>query len=102
MEIWFGEGILYVREKCTGLTSPVEHINTCSTMWKDIPKKEWVHMFIHTLDLIPRNWYMSLELWRGTAEWDELARNFKQTFSYEDEIPMMDAALKVIKVNIFA
>ena len=31
-----------------------------------------MHLFIHTLDMIPRNSYTSLELRRGTADWDNL------------------------------
>ena len=58
-------------------------------------------MFIHTLDMIPRNWYTLLELRHGTAVWDELANSFKNTFIYVDESPLIDATLQVIKEEIF-
>ena len=58
LEIQFGEGVLYVGIKYNGLTSIVDHLTTCTMMWGNIPKKEWVHM----LDTILKNWYTSLEL----------------------------------------
>jgi len=33
---------------------------------------EWVHMFYHTIDVIPMNWYIEIELLHGTGEWDIL------------------------------
>ena len=56
LEIWFCEEIPYVGRNYTGLISYVDHINTC------IPKHEWLHVFIYTLNTIPRNWFISLEL----------------------------------------
>ena len=59
-----------------------------------------MHLFIHTLYFIPRNWYALVELQRITTNWDELANDFQHTFSYVDDNPMIDVALQVIKDNI--
>ena len=48
--------------KYDGQTDPKEHIQLCITAWKDIPQEEWVHGFIHTLETIPKNWYLEKEL----------------------------------------
>jgi len=41
-----------------GLTNPREHILTCKYRWNEVPRDVWTHMFIHTLDVIPRRWYV--------------------------------------------
>ena len=58
-------------------------------------------MFIHTLDMIPRNWYMSLELRRGIVDWDDLANSFIHTFSYANENPFINIDLQVIQDKKF-
>ena len=58
-------------------------------------------MFIHTLDVIPKNWYTLLERRGGTTEWDEISSSFKHIFSYADENPSIDETLQVIKAKIF-
>jgi hypothetical protein len=75
---------------------------TVHCTWRSIPKKEWTHLFIHTLDTIPKNWYLELEVHRETTDWEELTHNFKVTFSFEDDAPSVDTTLQVIKDNIFA
>ena len=76
LEIQFGEGIPYVGENNTRLTIHVDHINTYITIWNTIPNREWVYMFIHTLDMIPKNRYTSLDIRQGTTEWDDLAKSY--------------------------
>ena len=62
LEIRFGEHMTYNDRKYTGLKDPIEHIEYCSETWKAYPQPEWVHHFIHTLDMIPRNWYTSIDM----------------------------------------
>jgi hypothetical protein len=62
-----------------------------------VPKQEWMHRFIHTLETVPRNWYLELEVHRGTMNWEELIQNFKVTFNFEVESPLVDAVLQVIR-----
>jgi hypothetical protein len=71
------------------------------TTWRHVPKHEWRHKFIHTLETVPKNWYLELEVRRGTIDWDELTLNFKVTFSFEAESPLVDATLQVIRSKIF-
>jgi len=63
---------------------------------------EWVHLFYHTLDVIPRNWYMEIELWHGTGEWDILRERFLFTFLFEDHwMDTVDSTLQLVKAAIF-
>ena len=62
MEIVFGEEISYADKKYTGLTDPGKHIEHCRTVWQEYPRQEWVHQFIHTLEMVPRVWYTSKEM----------------------------------------
>jgi hypothetical protein len=65
------------------------------------PPEEWPHHFIHTLEGIPKNWYVDQELCIGTAKWKTLQQNFIVTFPFEHENPNMDLALKQIRGGIF-
>ena len=101
MEIWFGEKISYTGQKCTWLTNPIEHIEYCRATGEAWSWEEWVHHFVHTLDMIPRHCYTSVELQRGTLEWDELAARFTRTFKFVDDHPSIVVALQVIKMKMF-
>ena len=48
------------------------------------PQLEWVHIFYHTLDVIPMNWYIETGVRHGTNEWDILREGFVLTFNFED------------------
>lgn len=83
------------------MTFPREHILTCGYIWNEVPKDVWTHMFVHTLDTIPRNWYIQLELHRETITWEALTSNSIHTFStYEDDL-MVDTLLQLEKEKIF-
>ena len=101
MEIIFGEEISYNRCKYIVLTNPVKHIDYYHMTWQKYLLQEWVHHFIHTLDMIPRKWYTSVELWRWNIEWEELATSFTHTFEFTDDHPSIDVSLQVMKVKIF-
>ena len=58
------------------------------------PQPEWVHLFCHTLDVIPMNWYLEIKLCHGTVEWDILHEGFIMTFSFEDGFDCIDEALQ--------
>ena len=73
----------------------------CEHNWSEILEDEWVHLFIHTLDTVPRNWYTETELCRGTITWPVMIDNFELTFTFESEYPSIDQALDVIKTKIF-
>ena len=83
------------------MTNPIEHIEYCHSTWEACPQHELVHQSIHTLDIIPRNLNTSVELRRGTIEWDELATSSKHTFDFVDDHPSIDVAFQVINSKIF-
>jgi hypothetical protein len=83
--------------KYSGLSCPTDHVTKCIVQWRSVPRQEWTHLFVHTLDTIPKNWYIELEVHRGTGDWEELTRNFKVTFSFENNNPLIDSTLQVLK-----
>jgi len=48
---------------------------------------------MHTLDIILKNQYLELEVHKGKTNWEEMARNFKVTFIFEDDEPLVNKAL---------
>jgi len=58
------------------------------------PQPKWVHLFYHTLDVIPMNWYVEIELHHGIGEWNILREGFMMTYS-------IDEALQEVKATIF-
>ena len=69
MRIRFSKERDFIQQKYSGESDPRSHIKNCEQNWLDIPEDEWVHLFIHTLDTIPRNWYTKTELRRVTITW---------------------------------
>ena len=66
MAIRFSNDKEPLQQKYTRERDPRAQIQICEQSWSDIPEDEWVHLFIHTLDTVPRNWYTETELRRGT------------------------------------
>ena len=90
-----------MRSKFNGKTSPQEHLKQCYEAWKRVPRDEWVHRFVHTLEPIAKNWYAEVKLHQGTVSWDTLVNNFVLTFSINEIFPALDAAIRVIHTNVF-
>jgi hypothetical protein len=63
-----------------------------------------MHKFIHTLNTIPKNRYLELEIHRETTKWDELIQRFKVNLllNMKHEYPLLDATLQVIRNKIFS
>lgn len=63
MKIRFGQNQEYIQDCYVVEKFPSMHIDICVTIWKEtqIPKEEWVHQFIHTLNVVPINWYVEQE-----------------------------------------
>ena len=55
-----------------------------------------------TLDTVPKNWYVKLELRRGTKVWGDMMKEFIFTFNFEAESPMVDNALQVVMRRIWS
>ena len=62
LEVRFGDEATTVTQRYTGLSDPVENMEQCSPTFSNYPRQEWVHYFIHTLEMAPRGWYTSMEL----------------------------------------
>jgi hypothetical protein len=52
--------------------------------------------------MIPKNWYLELEMRRETVNRDKLTQRFKVTYTFEHESPLIDVALHSIRNNIFS
>ena len=50
------------RSNFIGQNSPREHLRQIYTAWDNIPREEWVHKFVHTLEPLAQNRYMEAEL----------------------------------------
>lgn len=70
--------------------------------WTDVygvkPQPKWVHLFYHTLDFIPMNWYLETKLHHGTKEWDVLHQGFFMMFKSDDGFESIDDVLQEVKV----
>ena len=76
-----------------GKSSQRDHIELCVDRWQEVPQQEWVHQFSSTLDTVPNNWYVELELRWRIKRWIEMVEHFITTFSFEDDFPSIDEAL---------
>jgi len=83
----------YTTHKYVEEGNPTDHVTQCENIWSMTMKKEWTHKFIHTLETIPKNWYLELEMHRDTADWDYMTQRFKVTFNFEHESPLVDVEL---------
>ena len=90
MEVRFGEDVTLINNKYLGLEDPIEHMNHCRTVFAKYPQQEWVHHFVHTLEMTPN---ASMELREGTQDWEGLAKKFSHTFEFTNEHPIVDDAL---------
>lgn len=81
----FGYANTRMTEKYSGKDDPCDHLARWTKAWGMKPQPEWVHIFCHTLDTIPMNWYLETKLHHGTTEWDILRNIFLLTFSFEEE-----------------
>ena len=48
---------------------PKNHVRNCEEAWSNIPREQWAHKFINTLDTTPINWYLQAELRFVTIDW---------------------------------
>jgi hypothetical protein len=50
-----------------GQGTPTKQLEKFITNWRMTPPEEWPHHFIHTLERIPKNWYVYQEMRKGTT-----------------------------------
>jgi hypothetical protein len=60
-----------------------------------------VHKFINNIDTTPINWYLEAELQLTTADWQGMTQNFVATFLFENQHPLVDQALQVVRQKVF-
>ena len=75
-----GEGCKF---RYIGQSCPKDHVQSYEEAWRKIPKEQWVHKFINTLDTMPINWYLEAKLHLNTADWQGMKQNFVATFLFE-------------------
>ena len=72
MMVRFGNLEFYHVGRYDGWNDPIDHLIKCQTLWALQPRDEWVHPLMHTLEEIPRSWYVAEELHRTITTWVEL------------------------------
>jgi len=88
-------------EKYDGKNDPCGHLSKWVKAYGAKPQPQWVHLFCHTLDVIPMNWYLETELHHGTCDGDILREGFIMTFSFEYGFDCIDEVLQEVKAVIF-
>ena len=73
----------------------------CTKAWGEEPQPKWVHIFFHTLDVVPHNWYLETELHRRNVDWAGLIEGFLLTFSFEYVWDCIDDGLHDVRIGIF-
>ena len=68
LKVRFGQALGYVQNWYIGIESPLMHteLRVTKRIENEILEEEWVHQFIHTLDIVPSNWYTQQE-WRHST-----------------------------------
>ena len=90
-----------MRSRFNGKTIPQEHLEQCYEVWKHVPQEEWVNRFVHSLELLAKNWYAEAELLLDTISWDCLVDIFVLTFSINEVFPALDTAVRLINTKVF-
>jgi hypothetical protein len=81
----------------TGHICPKNHVRSCEEAWSNIPKEQWAHKFINTLDTTPINWYLQEERCLATTDWYGMNQNFIATFLFELQYPTVDQDLQILR-----
>lgn len=87
-------------DKYDGQDDPCVHLAKWAQAYGEKPQLEWVHLFCHTLDVIPMNWYLETQLCHGTGEWDILHEGFVMAFNFEDGFDYIDEVLQEVKATV--
>jgi len=102
MHTWFGKPRVRLINKCNGQDDLRAHLAKWTKVYLEKPQPEWVHLLCHTLNVIPMNWYIEMELCHRTCECNILCEGFKMTFTFEDRWwDNTDEALQEVKETIF-
>ena len=96
MTVHLGNAEGYHARRYDGRNGPSGHLMECQTLWALRPKDEWVHVFIHTMDEMPRSWHVSMKPRRDITTWEEPTVCFAQTFRFSYANPNVNNALHII------
>lgn len=100
LAVRFGDDAGGMDYRYEGQTDPRKHMEAFVQAWQHRNFDEWVHLYIHTLDTTPKNWYTETKLRRGTESWSLLTKGFQLTFGFEFEYPEIEDALGVIRMKL--
>ena len=101
LAVRFGNDVEGINYRYDGQTDPMIDMEACVKAWQHRDVDEWVHLFVHTLDTIPKNQYTETELRKGIKTWSLMRDGFQLTFGFESEYLEIDDALEVIKIKLF-
>ena len=97
----FGKPQMCLTDKYDGQDDLRMHLTKLTKVYGEELQPKQVHLFCHTLDVIPMNWYIETELRHATSEWDILHEGFMLTFTFEDRWwDIVDDMLQEVKETI--
>ena len=73
MMVCFADVEVYHAGRYDGQNDPASNLNECQMLWTSWPRDEWVHAFVHTLEEMPRSWYVATELRRTITTWEDFS-----------------------------
>lgn len=68
----FGKPKVRMTNKYDGMDVLHDHLAKWTQAYRAKPQPKWVHLFCHTLAVIPMNWYLEIELRHRIEEWEIL------------------------------
>ena len=68
MRTRFGKPKVRLTDKYDGQNDPRVHLAKWTQDYGEKPQPKWVHLFCHTLDIVPMNWYVETELRHGIGK----------------------------------
>lgn len=68
MRLRFGHSKVWLAEKHDGINYPCDHLAKWTKVYGIELQRGWVHIFCHTVDIIPMNWYLETDVHHGTVE----------------------------------
>ena len=93
MQLQFKFPVIKEEDLYSGKEDLRRHLAKWNKVWDVEPRPKWVHMFINTLGKFPTEWYLEIELRRGTSEWYALTKSFILTFSFVNGFHTIGQAL---------
>ena len=93
MRLQFGRPKVQLIEKYNGRSDPRDHLEKWTNAYGAQLQPKLVHFFCHTLDVIPMNWYLEIELCHGMDGWNILRQICLMTFIFEYGFECIDEVL---------